>query len=131
MSSFYSCGNNFCGGSVPSCGNPFLVCPATSIVLCLQVTNSLGCPVNICLTLSDGTTTSVIIPGLSGVVTLGPYTSGSGCSLTITLLQAVVVSACSLSPLYNNTIPQTDGTSVAVAISSTGLVFSASDIPCV
>jgi hypothetical protein len=122
-----SCGRCACGGcgsnSSYSCGNPYSVCPPTSSVTILCVTNNLACSVKLCLTLSDTTTTSTIIAGSASNISVGPYTSGSGATLTITFLQVVVVSTCgSLSPLYYNTVPQTFAPAVQMQVSSSGAV---------
>lgn len=123
MSFLFSCGNS-CGTTVPTCANPYSLCPTVSIVTTLVVTNKLSCPVTLCLTLSDSTTQSIIIPGAATDVTVGPYTSGAGVTLTITFLQAVVLSGTcnTVWPLYYNTLPQNDTTTVTMIISATGAV---------
>ena len=108
----------------PCCNNnPYQICGATpSLVTTLVVSNRVACPVVFCLTLSDGSTASVTIPGnptgsVMTPTTVGPYPNGA----TITFLQASVVSSCSVNLLYSNTIPQL-GLSVNVAISASGVL---------
>jgi hypothetical protein len=133
------CGYNSCATNLAlSCKNPFSVCPCptSSAVYCLFVTNQMTCSVRLCLTLSDSTTTSTIIPGFdtsgSGVQ-VGPFTSGAGVSLTITFMEASVYPVCGkLCPLYNNTLPQTYiGTGVEMSISSAGVVSFPGGYTCV
>jgi len=131
------CGYSCCETNLAlSCKNPYSVCPcpSTSVVYCLFVTNQMTCSVRLCLTLSDSTTTSIIIPGsdTSGVQ-VGPFTSGAGVALTITFMEASVYPVCGkLCPLYNNTLPQTFiGTGLEMSISSAGVISFPGGYTCV